>query len=71
MLYACSISVLLITSSPFFAAHPLITDDTGTQGKGKFQLEVNREYGYDKEEGVTIKTTQSHLSVLAGITYRF
>lgn len=42
-----------------FAAHPLITDDTGTQGKKKFQLEVNSEFNYDKEteEGVTTKET--------------
>ena len=41
------------------ASHPLITDDTGTQGKGKFQLEVNGEFNYDKEteEGVTTKET--------------
>jgi hypothetical protein len=38
-----------------FAAHPLITDDTGTQGKGKFQLELIGEYGIDKREGVTEK----------------
>jgi hypothetical protein len=40
-----------------FGAHPLETDDTGTQGKGKFQLELTGEYGYDKETeaGVTVK----------------
>ncbi|WP_333654148.1 transporter [Dissulfurispira sp.] len=32
------------------AAHPLITDDTGTQGKGKFQIEINSEFTYDKEK---------------------
>ncbi len=32
-----------------WAAHPLITDDTGTQGKGKFQLEVNGQYDWDRE----------------------
>lgn len=32
------------------AAHPLITDDTGTQGKGKVQVEINSEYNYDKEK---------------------
>lgn len=31
------------------AAHPLVTDDTGTQGKGKFQVEVNSEFTHDKE----------------------
>jgi hypothetical protein len=42
-----------------FAAHPLITDDAGTQGKGKFLLEVNGQYDSDKEtvNGVSIETT--------------
>jgi hypothetical protein len=52
------------------AAHPLITDDTGTQGKGKFQLEVNSEFTYDKEredvddDGVkdTVKVIGSELA---------
>lgn len=40
-----------------FAAHPLVTDDTGTQGAGKSQIEVNGEYVADKttEGGVTTK----------------
>jgi hypothetical protein len=29
-----------MAGSTAFGAHPLITDDTGTQGRGKFQLEV-------------------------------
>lgn len=37
-------------------AHPLITDDTGTQGKGRYQLELNGEYGYDKEAGIKTET---------------
>ena len=39
-----------------FASHPLITDDTGTQGKGKAQLEFIGEYGYDSEDGTTTNT---------------
>jgi hypothetical protein len=50
-----------------FAAHPLITDDTGTQGKGKFQLEVNGEYGHDKGDGVTRKTTQLASTLTYGV----
>ena len=48
------------------AAHPLITDDTGTQGKGKFQIEVNGQYDYDKEmeEGVSIKSTGSEVAAI-------
>ncbi len=62
---------LLITihfslSTVSYAAHPLITDDTGTQGKGKFQLEVNSEFSYDKEtkDGVTTKERVSELSTI-------
>ncbi|OGW34622.1 MAG: hypothetical protein A2010_17565 [Nitrospirae bacterium GWD2_57_9] len=46
---------ILIFSSRSFAAHPLITDDTGTQGKGKMQFEFIGEYGMDTENGVTEK----------------
>lgn len=31
------------------AAHPLISDDAGTQGKGGSQIEVNGQYARDKE----------------------
>jgi len=41
-----------------FAAHPLITDDTGTQGRRKFQVEFIGEYGHDEEDGVTIKSLE-------------
>jgi len=47
------------------AAIPLITDDTGTQGKGKFQLEVLGEYGHDKEGGIKGETQ----GVTASFTY--
>lgn len=52
---------------PVFAAHPLITDDTGTQGKGRFQLEVNGEYGSNKDEGVKTRTTQLASTLTYGI----
>lgn len=43
-----AVSLLLgMLSTPVYAAHPLITDDTGTQGKGKFQIEVNAEHAND------------------------
>ncbi|MBI2313405.1 MAG: transporter [Betaproteobacteria bacterium] len=35
-----------------FAAHPLITEDTGTQGAGNFQLELTYERPRDVAEGV-------------------
>jgi hypothetical protein len=48
--------VALLWTGPAFGAHPLITDDTGTQGKGKFQFEFIGEYGHDDEDGVTTKS---------------
>ena len=44
-----SILMMLVCQGAAFAAHPLITDDAGTQGKGKFQIEINSEFTYDKE----------------------
>ncbi len=62
-----SLACLAIVTPASFAAIPLITDDTGTQGKGKFQLEVLGEYGYDKEEGVKENTEDFTASFAYGI----
>jgi len=53
------LSAILLVPAAAWAAHPLITDDAGTQGKGKFQLEVNGQYDSDKEtvSGVSVKST--------------
>lgn len=42
-----------------YAKDILITNDTGTQGKGKFLIEVNSEFAFDKEtvDGVSTKQT--------------
>lgn len=37
-------------STSVFAGHPLVTDDTGTQGKGKAQVELGMSYFYDKDK---------------------
>ncbi len=39
-----------------FAAHPFVTDDTGTQGAGKLQIEVNGEYATDETSEAGVKT---------------
>ena len=59
------LGTVLLWSSSVFAAHPLITDDTGTQGKGKFQFELNGEQSRDKNNGV--KTTETAIAV--ALTY--
>ena len=53
------LGLVMLAPGMVWAAHPLITDDAGTQGKGKFQLEVNGQYDSDKETvgGVSVKST--------------
>lgn len=65
--YFMMITVFCLLPAISFAYHPLITDDTGTQGKGRFQIEVNGEYGHDKEDGVTTNTTQVATTLTYGI----
>jgi long-subunit fatty acid transport protein len=62
------VTMALALCSRSFASHPLITDDTGTQGKGKFQLEVNGGYGHDEDDGVTTKTTQISTTLAYGLS---
>ena len=52
-----------------FAAHPLITDDTGTQGKGKFLVEINSESGFDKEKEEGLTTKQKSGEVATTLSY--
>lgn len=51
-----------------YAAHPLITDDTGTQGKGKFQIELNSEYAHEDEDGAEADTTEIAAILSYGVT---
>lgn len=59
---------ILSCATAAFAAHPLITDDTGTMGAGKAQLEMTGEYGHDKEDGITTKTTEGGAALSYGIS---
>ena len=42
---------ILSLSSDSHAIDLLITNDTGTQGKGNFQIEINSEFAHDSENG--------------------
>ncbi len=55
--------IVLLWSGLAFAAHPLITDDTGTQGKGRFQFELNG--GYSNDNGN--KETEVNTILSAGL----
>ena len=52
-----SVTLVLVMAGAARAAHPLITDDAGTQGKGKVQLEFLSEYSHEKEVSTLTDTT--------------
>lgn len=64
---ACFVLLALVPRAE--AAHPLITDDTGTQGKGKFQLELNGEYGSDRETSLGVESTERAIEAAATLSY--
>jgi len=59
------VSMFLLLHTVAWGAHPLITDDAGTQGKGKFQVEVNGQYDSDKEivNGVSTESTGGQIAM--------
>jgi hypothetical protein len=50
--FVLNVSLALCTPFPAFGAHPLITEDTGTQGQGRFQLELTAELGHEEERAL-------------------
>lgn len=44
---------------PAEAAHPLLTEDTGTQGEGKFQIELMVDRTRDHPPGATVRELQT------------
>ena len=68
LLFPLGIFGLFSCTTDAFAAHPRITDDAGTMGAGKAQLEMNGEYGHEKEDGVITKTTQGDAAFSYGLS---
>jgi hypothetical protein len=63
---ALSILGVLMMTTAAFAGHPLVTDDAGTQGKGKGQVEVGVSFFSDKDvvdELSTLKTDGGEAAV--------
>jgi Putative MetA-pathway of phenol degradation len=54
-------------ASSAYGAHPLNTEDTGTQGKGGWQLELNGERNRDEVDGETVKGAQAAVVLSHGI----
>jgi hypothetical protein len=68
------ITVTCICLATSYAAHPLFTDDTGTQGKGKFLFELNGQASYDRmdsvdDTGANMRTKSRESELKAALTY--
>jgi hypothetical protein len=61
---------IMLCSSTAYAAHPLITDDMGTLGKGNFQVELNSEYASDRETPTSgVETVERSVEAQATLLY--
>ncbi len=64
---AAAVCALLLQAVPAFGAHPLLSDDTLTQGKGKTQIETSYKYDRDDDGGVKTRTQQPQVQLTYGI----
>lgn len=62
-------AAMLCCTAQAYAAHPLVTDDTGTQGKGAFQLELTREFSWNKISDVAAKVEESGSEAATVVSY--
>ena len=58
---------VMLGTVPAFGGHPLITDDTGTQGKGKTQIELTGQYDHDDEKGVKSENWEAKAALSYGL----
>lgn len=68
-----SVMGFFLMTSTAVAGHPLVTDDTGTQGKGKGQVEVGLSFFSDKDkvdDAATFKTEGGDAAVSVTIGLR-
>jgi hypothetical protein len=68
--HSFALLALLLLSRSAHGAHPLLTEDTGTQGKGGWQLEVNGERQRDPQPDGTpvLRAIQSGTTLSYGVT---
>ena len=67
VLYLACLFSFVLYATDSFAAIPLVTDDTVTQGKGNFQLELFGEYGHESEPFITTKMSNFAMTLTYGI----
>jgi hypothetical protein len=62
-----AVLALLLAAGGARAAHPLITEDTGTQGTGRYELELAAELARQSEEGVTLRGVEPGATLSYGV----
>jgi len=62
----CS-AILLFRVEPAFGAHPLLSDDTITQGKGKTQIEMSYQYDSNNEDGIKKEASRPKVQLTYGL----
>ena len=60
-------SILHFWAAPAYGAHPLTTDDSITQGKGKTQIEMSYQYESDNDDGIKSETSRPQIQITYGI----
>ena len=60
-------SILILRAVPAFGAHPLFTDDTITQGKGKTQVETSFLYDSDDDNGTKTEISRPKVQLTYGL----
>jgi hypothetical protein len=60
-------SILIFRAVPAFGAHPLFTDDTFTQGKGKTQIETSFLYDRDNDDGIKTEIGRPKVQLTYGL----
>ena len=66
---AGALATVLFTSGAY-GAHPLNTEDTGTQGRGRWQLELNGERNQDRVDDETVRGAQAAAVLSYGVADR-
>jgi hypothetical protein len=60
-------SILILRAVPAFGAHPLFTDDTITQGKGKTQVEMSYQYDSNNDDGSKTEISRPKVQLTYGL----
>jgi len=61
-------TALMAFAGTAHAGHPLVSDDTGTQGSGHWQLEVNTDHTRVRDAGITSWERELNTALTYGVT---